>query len=511
MNELETHDGQLSRGWQRLVLAICCLSLFMVGIDVTIVNVALPSIRTDLQTTTNGLQWIADAYAIALASLLMFSGSLADRVGRRRIFLVGLALFTLSSVLCGIAPNVSTLVAFRVVQGVGASMLNPVALSIIANAITDPGDRARAIGLWGSVIGLSLALGPVVGGGLVGAFGWRAVFFVNVPVGAMAMVLTRLFVPESRAPRPRRFDAPGQILVIAVLAGTVFGVIEGPSYGWGSAPILGTFAATLVLLLVLVVVEARRFEPLLEVRFFRSVPFAGAAAVAVAVFFMLNGLLFLNTLYLQTVRGYGPLHAGLLTLPLALSSVVCPPIAGRIVAARGARLPLMVAGLGAMASACLLLGLEIDSSLWLLAAIYLLAGIGSGMANAPITNTAVSGMPRSQAGLAAAVASASRQVGAALGVAVVGSILPVEGGTGFSDGAFIDGVHTAALVLVGCGVAIVAVGLVSTSAWATRTARRAVGPLEGAGRGSEGDMGGSPATPATFSRGFAVRSEGRTR
>ncbi len=222
-----------------LILAICCMSLFIVGLDVTVVNVALPSIEKDLHASVSGLQWVVAAYSLVLASLLMLSGSTADRVGRRRTFQIGLALFTLGSLLCSLAPSLGALVAFRMIQAIGGSMLNPVAMSIITNTFTERAERARAIGIWGGVVGLSMALGPVVGGLLVSAVGWQSIFWVNIPVGISAIVLTALFVPESKAPRRRRFDPVGQLLVMITLAMLVYGIIEGPGHGWTSGLIIG--------------------------------------------------------------------------------------------------------------------------------------------------------------------------------------------------------------------------------------------------------------------------------
>src|SRR6202167_3903366 len=224
----------LSRRRQYLVLAICCLSLFIVGLDATIVNVALPSIGRELHSSVSGLPWTIDAYSLVLASLLMLSGSTADRVGRRRTFQVGLALFTLGSLACSLAPSLGALVGFRMMQAIGGSMLNPVAMSIITNTFTERVERARAIGIWGGVVGLSMALGPVVGGLLVSTVGWRSIFWINIPVGVTAIVLTALFVPESKAPLARRFDPVGQVLVMITLAALVYGIIEGPARGWTS-------------------------------------------------------------------------------------------------------------------------------------------------------------------------------------------------------------------------------------------------------------------------------------
>jgi EmrB/QacA subfamily drug resistance transporter len=282
-----------------LVLGICCLSLFIVGLDATIVNLALPAIRSDLNADVSKLQWTIDAYTLVLASLLMVSGSTADRVGRRRTFQLGLVLFGVGSLLCGFATSADMLIAFRMLQAVGGSMLNPVAMSIITNTFTDPRERAQAIGVWGGVVGLSMSVGPVVGGALVDSAGWQYIFWINVPVALAALVLTALFVPESRAAVPRRIDPVGQVLVVLLLGGLTYGIIEGQRAGWGSPLIIGCFVLTVVALIGLVLYERRREEPLLEPRFFRSAPFSGATLIAVAGFAALSGFLFLNSLYLQ--------------------------------------------------------------------------------------------------------------------------------------------------------------------------------------------------------------------
>src|SRR3954468_12868530 len=219
------------------VLAVCCLSLFIVGLDITTVNVALPSIGRDLHASISGLQWTVGAYTLVMASLLMLSGSTADRLGRKRTFVIGLSVFSLASLLCSLAPSVGLLVAFRVLQAVGGSMMNPVAMSIIANTFTDPRERAQAVGVWGAVFGVSMALGPIVGGGLVASSGWRSIFLINLPVGLAAIALALRFIPESKAPRPRRVDPVGQALVIVLLATLTFGIIEAPSRGW-TAPVI---------------------------------------------------------------------------------------------------------------------------------------------------------------------------------------------------------------------------------------------------------------------------------
>jgi EmrB/QacA subfamily drug resistance transporter len=462
---------ELSLRRRMLVLAICCLSLFIVGLDTTIVNVALPSIQRDLHASVSGLQWTVDAYTLVLASFLMLSGSTGDRVGRRRIFQTGLALFTLGSLLCSLAPGLGWLVAFRMLQAVGGSMLNPVAMSIITNTFTDRRERARAIGIWGSVFGISLALGPVVGGALVTSVSWRGIFWVNIPVGLAAIVLTALFVPESRAPRPRRVDPVGQLLVVITLAALTYAIIEAPSVGWASARTLGCFSLAAAALGCLIGYEPRRDEPLIDVRFFRSAPFAGATVIAISAFASLGGFLFLNTLYLQDVRGYSALHAGLYMLPMAAMTVVFAPLSGRIVGTRGPRLPLVVAGLAITASGLMLTRLASDTSMSWLVVTYLVFGMGSGLVNPPITNTAVSGMPLAQAGVAAGIASTSRQVGTALGVAVVGSaVLSALHGPlrlGFAEAS-----HVGWWIIAGCGVMVLVLGALTTGRWANRTAAR---------------------------------------
>lgn len=454
-----------------LVLAICCMSLFIVGLDNTIVNVALPAIRRDLNASVSGLQWIIDAYTVVLASLLMLAGSTGDRVGRRRTFQVGLALFTLGSLMCSLAPGLGWLIAARALQAVGGSMLNPVAMSIITNTFTEPRERARAIGVWGSVVGISMALGPLIGGALVDSGGWRAIFWINIPVGLAVFVLCARFVPESRAPRPRRVDPVGQVLVIVLLAVLTFTLIEAPAAGWGSPRTFGGFAVAAVALGCLVPYELRRAEPLIDLRFFRSAPFAGATVIAVCGFAAFAGFMFLNTLYLQDVLGLSALHAGLYTLPMAGLTVACSPLSGRIVGTAGPRVPLLVAGVTMGGSGLIMTGLTADTPVWRLMAAYVLFGVGFGMLNAPITNTAVSGMPRTQAGVAAAVASTSRQIGQSLGVAVIGSLV-----TSAVVGSFATGFPAASRIgwwiVVGCGAAIVLLGILTTTGWARRSAGR---------------------------------------
>jgi EmrB/QacA subfamily drug resistance transporter len=448
------------------VLATCCMSLFIVSLDATVVNVALPTMRRDLDAGVSGMQWTIDAYTLVLASLLMLGGSTGDRLGRKRVFQVGLVIFGTASALCGLAPSLSWLVAFRMLQAVGGSMLNPVAMSIITNTFTERAERARAIGVWGGVVGFSQALGPLIGGGIVDSIGWRAIFWLNVPVTLAAIILTGLLVPESRAARTRRVDPVGQVLVIMILGSITYAIIEGPERGWTSPEIIGFFSAFVVGLIGLLIYEPRRTDPLIELDFFRSIPFAGATCIAISAFAGMSSFVFLNVLYLQNLRGMSAFDAGLHTLPMAAMTVILAPLSGRLVGVKGPRPSLLMAGIGITVAGFLLSLLTIDTPTWQLAVTYLVFGAGFGLVNAPITNTAVSGMPRAMAGVAAATASTSRQIGASLGVALSGTMVvrgtvhgPVPGGGGW-------------IMIICCGLLVLVLGLVTSGAWARRSADR---------------------------------------
>ncbi|MCT9083687.1 MFS transporter [Streptomyces fulvoviolaceus] len=461
-----THPRKLT------ILAICCLALLMVGMDTSIVNVALTSIRTDLHASVSGLQWTVDAYTMVLATLLLLAGSTGDRLGRRRVFLAGLVVFTSGSLLCSVAPGLGWLIVFRMVQAVGGSMLNPVAMGIITNVFTETKERAFAIGVWGATVGVSIGLGPVVGGLLIESVGWRGIFWINIPIGLAAIVLVTLFVPESKAERARRPDPLGQVLVILLLASLTWAIIEAPRLGWSSVRTLLVLAVTVAALVALLGWEKRREEPLIELRFFRSVPFSSATVMAVCAFGNYAGFLFLNTLYLQQVRDYSALEAGVATLPLAVGSLFFAPLSGRIVGTRGPRIPLVGAGVLMTLGAVMLLHADRGTPLTYVLASYLLFSIGFGLVNTPITNSAVAGMPRSRAGLASAFATTSRQIGATLGVAVVGSVLNSSlGGRTVHEG-FASAETACWWVVAGCGAAIVVIGLMATSGWAKQTAER---------------------------------------
>lgn len=433
-------------GRGRWTLATCCLSVFIVNVDSSALNVALPTLRDGFHCGLSALQWTVDAYTLVLATFLMLFGSVADRVGRRRVFRTGLAVFTAASVLCSLAPGIGWLVAGRAVQAVGGAMLNPVAMSIIATTFPEPRARARALGVWSAVLGASLCAGPVVGGLAVELAGWRAIFWLNVPVGLAALALTVPFVPESRAARARRPDPVGQALVMALLASLTFAIIDGRTLGWTAPPVLAALALCPLALAGLVRYEPRVKDPLIDVALFRSAPFSGAVVTAVAAFAALNGFLFLNTLYLQGPRGFGPLAAGAATVPLAAATLLTAPLSGRLTGTRGPTVPLVCAGV-ALAAGGVLRAVAVGpaTALAVVCCVYVAFGAGVGFVNTPISDIAVAGMPPGQAGVAAAVASTSRHVGACLGVAVTGAL---NGGDGGGDGPW--------WFVTGCGLTVVA-------------------------------------------------------
>ncbi len=467
------HGAEDSRRRSLLVLAVCCLSLFMVGLDNTIVNVALPAIARGLTASVSGLQWIVNGYTMVLASLVMSAGATADRFGRRQVFRAGLTVFTLSSALCSVAPSLGWLIAFRVLQAIGGSMLNPVAVSIISSVFKGRAERAWAIGVWISMFGVSMALGPVFGGILTGTVGWRSIFWVNVPVGLVAIVLVSRFIPASRAGVQRRLDLVAQVLVIVMLGSLVYAIIEGAPNDWREPGIRGLFALAAVTFVVLVRWELRRTDPLIDPRCFRNLPFTGAVLTGICSFGCLGGFLFLSTIYLQDARGLSALHAGLHMLPTAAAMAVCPLLAAWLVAKRGLWVPLTLGGLALTLSMIAMSRLTVSSGEVYLIAAFMAFGVGLGMVNGQISHAAVSAMPASQAGLAAGIASASRQMGQALGVAVTGALLNANL-HGPVPTQFVPASRPAWFVLTGCGCIVLCLGLATTR---TRSAQPAADPV----------------------------------
>ena len=442
------------------ILATCCLALLLVSIDNTIVNVALPSIASELDASIQTLQWTVAAYLLVLASLLILSGSLADRFGRKRVFMIGSATFVFGSAMCGLTSSEEWLVSFRIVQAIGGSMMTPVALAIVSNVFTGPAERAKAIGYWAAASGVGLALGPVLGGFLVDSLGWRSIFWVNVPIGIAAIILTALIVPESRASHPRRLDPIGQLLVIVSIAGLAFGIIEAPTWGWDSPLIIGCLIGAAVGFAALIGFERRREQPLVQVRLFERPTFSVASVTALVGSLAFAGLLFANTFYLQSDRGLSPSQAGLLSLPLAAAAVIASVVSGRLVAKNRTRVTLVVAGLSLFAAPIALVLFGSTTPLGWIAIPFIVFGAGFGLLNDPVNDTAVSELPDEQAGVAASLVSTSRQLGSVLGVAIVGSLLtagqtaaavPASGGFGLP----------VCIVLASCGLVVVLANLLS--------------------------------------------------
>jgi EmrB/QacA subfamily drug resistance transporter len=415
---VEHAEGNDRRWW---ILGVLCLSLLVVGLDNTILNVALPTLVRDLHASTSGLQWMVDAYVLVFAGLLLTTGSLSDRYGRRDALAAGLVVFGIGSTLSAFAGSTNVLIATRALMGVGGALIMPSTLSILTN-IFPANERSRAIGIWAGVSGLGIAIGPIVGGWLLEHFWWGSVFLVNVPVVIVALVAGRLIVPNSKDPDPGALDPVGAVLSIAGLVSLVYGIIEAPSHGWTSGQTLATFAIAAVMLVAFAVWELRSDHPMLDVTFFENPRFTAANLSIVLVFFALFGSLFFLTQYLQFVLGYTPLQAGLRVAPIALVLMVSAPLAGRFVSRVGNKV-LVASGMTAVAIGLGFLGTITVSSGYprVLIALVIL-GLGMGTAMVPATESIMGSLPLAKAGLGSAMNDTTRQIGGALGVAILGSV-----------------------------------------------------------------------------------------
>ncbi|MFI6921209.1 DHA2 family efflux MFS transporter permease subunit [Nonomuraea spiralis] len=436
-----------------MLLAVACLGQFMVLLDSTIVGAALPDMERRLHTGLTGLQWIVDAYVLLVAMLLLSGGVFADRFGRRRLFLAGVVVFTLASVLCSFAPSLGWLIAGRVAQGVGAAALSPASLALIGAAYPVPQERVRAIGLWAGFSGIGLAAGPLAGGVLVEVFGWPAIFLVNVPIGAVLVVAGLRVLGESGNPAAPRIDVPGTVLSVLGVGALTFGLIEGGSRGWTSPVILGSFGAAVVILAAFVVVEARRPAPMLPLRLFRQRLFTVSNTAMVVVGFALMGSSFFFSQFFVYVQGSSILRAGVQTLPATLAMVVVSPYAGRLAARYGFRVVvtagLVLAGLGLVALGFVHADTGYGNVWWRLA----VAGVGFALTMSPLTGAAIQAVGPQEGGLASGVSSTTRQIGAVLGVAVLGAVVRAReaGGASFEAGlgsAFV----VAGVVTLACAV-----------------------------------------------------------
>jgi EmrB/QacA subfamily drug resistance transporter len=404
-------------------LVITCLGYFMVLLDVSIVTVALPTMQTDLHASIAGLQWIVDAYTLPFAVLLLTAGTLGDRFGRKRLFLIGLAIFTIGSALCGLAPTLSLLIAGRVLQGIGGAALSPGSLSVLASSFPDARERAQAIGIWAGASGIALAAGPLIGGSLIQLSSWPAIFFVNIPIGIIAFILGWRVLMESGNPEARRADIPGQILVIASLTALVYGLIEGSTQGWTSTLILSLFALSVVFMAIFLVVEAKTSEPLLPLSLFKNAVFSMSNTAALIVGFALLGTVFFLTQYFQGIQGYSALNAGIRTLPTTMGIFLASPLAGLLTARFGPRISVTIGTLFSGIALLLVTNMGPTTAYadiwWKLA----LMGIGFGLTLSPLTTAVLSSTPRDRAGLASAMVTTSRQIGSVLGVAVLGALV----------------------------------------------------------------------------------------
>jgi len=404
-------------------LGAVAFGLFMIMLDNTIVNVALPSIQRDLGIGISELEWVVNGYALTFAVLMLTGGKLADLLGRRLVFIVGLAIFSGASLACGLAPSAGFLIGARVVQGAGAALMNPATLSIIT-ATFPPRQRGMAIGIWAGVSALALAIGPLLGGVITQHISWGWIFFINVPVGILAIVVARLVIQESRdTSAEQRLDLPGLLTSAIGLFALTYALIEANSYGWTSARILSLFAATVIGLALFVALELRQRIPMLDLSLFRNATFAGANAVMLLVALAMFGVFFYVSLYMQNVLHYSPTQAGATFLPMTLCIVFLAPIAGRMTDRLGPRW-LIGAGMTLVAGSLIIFAqLDRHSNFWDIFPGLLVGGAGMAMSMAPTTATAMQAVSIDKAGVGSAVLNSMRQVGGSLGIAVMGAIV----------------------------------------------------------------------------------------
>ena len=406
-----------------IVLLTMCFALAMAMLDNTVVNVALPSIRNDLGASLSELQWIVDAYVLAFAALLLTGGIMGDRYGRKKMFMGGLFVFTLASLLCGLSTTTGQLIAARALQGVGGALLIPGTLSIIT--VTFPAhERAKALGLWAGVSGLALALGPTLGGYIVEHFNWHWVFIINVPIGIVAFAVSWFTVTESRSDVARRLDIPGLLFGTGALVTATYGLIEANTKGWTDPVILASFTASAIFLASFLTWELKTDHAMMPLRFFKIPAFSAGNTVAFSVSLGMFATFFFMSLYLQTIHGYTPFEAGVRFLPMTLTIIVTAPLAGKYASKHGSRGP-MTYGLLLAGAGLLILGsaLTVHSSYWLLLPVFVIMGHGMGATMAPMTAAVMNSVGPERAGLGSAMTNTSREVGGVFGIALLGTIL----------------------------------------------------------------------------------------
>jgi EmrB/QacA subfamily drug resistance transporter len=444
-----------NRKW--LTLAAVAFGLFMIMLDNTVVNVALPSIQRDLHMQLSELEWIVSGYALTFAALMLIGGKLADAYGRRLIFVLGIAIFTLASLACGLASSGDALIGARVAQGVGAAMMNPATLSIIAVTFP-PRQRGTAIGLWAGVSALALALGPLVGGLLTEHAGWNWIFFINIPVGVLAIAASFLLIDESRDETHERLDIPGLLSSGIGLFALTYGLIEANNYGWGSARIVGAFVVAAVALVVFVLLERHRRAPMLDLTLFRNRTYVGANLAMLLVALAMFGVFFFVSLYMQNVLGYSAVQAGAAFLPMTVLIIVIAPLSGRLSDRWGSRW-LMAGGMVLLAIQLTYFSqLPTDATFWRLLPALVIGGFGMSMTMTPSSAAAMRAVPVEKAGVGSAVLNACRQVGGSTGIALMGAIMASQLATPPTTESFMRGFERALLVaaaiaLVGAAVA----------------------------------------------------------
>jgi EmrB/QacA subfamily drug resistance transporter len=445
---------------RRLTLAVVCIATAMLMLDIAVVNTALPDIGKDLHTGLAGLQWVVDAYTLALATVVLSAGALADRLGRRKLFTIGLGLFTASSLACTLADTIGVLEAARAVQGIGAAIMFAVSLAILANAFPGRKERATALAAYGATIGASFAVGPLVGGALTSGFGWRSIFLINVPIGLLALAITRAHVTESRDPAGRKIDWAGQLVLAGGLFLLVLALLRGNQDGWGSTRIVAELAGAAILLVAFVIIELRAREPMLPMSTFRNRSFTAAQIGAFAISGSFFAVFLYSTLYLQNILHLSPIEAGLAYMP---GTVVCFVVSGASaqLGERGVSMRRMVSlGLALVAGGMLLMTLAGPDSSWtIILPGSIVALIGTGLFNPSISNVALSSLPEAQSGLAAGVNDTFRQAGIAVGIAALGALIPAHAALGQGDPqSYVTGLQHA--LIAGAGLA--AAGAVAT-------------------------------------------------
>ncbi len=458
-------------------LAAVAVGLFMIMLDNTVVNVALPSIQRDLGVGLSELEWIVSGYALTFAALMLIGGKLADAYGRRLIFVLGIVVFTAASLACGLATSGEMLIAARVVQGAGASLMNPATLSIIAVTFP-PRQRGAAIGIWAGVSALALAIGPLIGGLLTEHASWNWIFFVNVPVGILGIFASFILIDESRDPTHERLDLPGLATSALGLFALTYGLIEANTYGWGSTRIVGTFILAAVALVAFVLLERHQRAPMLDLTLFENRTYVGANLTTLFVALAMFGVFFFVSLYMQNILGYSAVQAGAAFLPMTLLIIVVAPVAGRVSDRLGSR-GLMTAGMLLLSGQLLYFSqLGTDSTFWTLLPGLVLGGFGMSMTMTPSAAAATRAVPVAKAGVGSAVLNACRQVGGSTGIALMGAIMASRLTTPPTPASFMDGFERAlivasAIALAGAIIAAVLVRPEDRSQGAGETARPA--------------------------------------